>query len=218
MRVITLLTALIPSMLVPVPFDTGTILGPGNAMNFLFNPSTFPGGAPAGWGQACGLFIIGPHSGGAFWYVKRDPNTTGAKIGLEFMLLQSTMEVGKAVTIAISKADAADIYSADRNWRLYLINLGDAYRFYIVVGQDDETHAVRFSDVVKFRQVYTHKVTYDIGRALVTWELDGVVIHSVDFVSTSPLNMRYHFIGSSGSSSGRNIIFAVDNVTLEDLP
>ena len=218
MRAIALLSALIPVMVMPVPFVTGTILGPGNVMSFSFNPSAFPGGAPAGWGQECGLFIVGPHDGGAFWYMKRDPTTTGAKIGLEFLLLQSRMEVGKAVTIAISKADAPDMYSADRNWRLYLINLGDAYRFYIVVGEDDETHVVRFSDPVKFRQVYKHKVTYDIGRALVTWELDGVAIHSVDFVSTSPLNMRYHFIGSSGSSSGRNIIFAVDNVTLEDLP
>ncbi len=196
--------------------DTGTLLGPGNAMTFDFHTADLVN-PPPGWGETCGAFVIGAQSGAAMWYQQYPvPNTRGYVTDLDFMLAGTAMADGTSITIAVSKAQG-DIFTAQRNWRLYFRRVGLSYEFLFVIDEDDEQVVWRHGPIV-VGQVYHPRMTYDIVHQQIAFEVDGILVNRVAMIPGNPQDVTTTFVGSSKSSDGRNTIFMVDNVRWREVP
>jgi hypothetical protein len=196
--------------------DTGTLLGPGNAMSFDFHTADMVNPPPT-WGERCGAFVIGPDSGAAYWYQQYPvPSTRGYITDLDFMLAGTAMADGTSITIAISKAHG-DILTAQRNWRLYFHRVGLSYEFMFVIDEDDEQAVWRYGPIV-VGQVYHPRMTYDIVHHQIAFAVDGVLVNRVAMIPGNPQDVATTIVGSSKSSDGRDTIFLVDNVMWREVP
>lgn len=197
---------------------TGVSIGEGNTVSFSFNPINIPGGPPPGWGNMCGLFVIGQTSGGALWYQTLEPpSTKGYVFALDFMLGRTAMADGSLFSFAVSKATgpAPPTPGTPLNWRQYVVRIGNLYKLVFVVGEGDHQiswYYPKALESIRTLVVYRPQVTYDIAHQQVMWEVDGIQVGAMPMSPGHPQTVQHQVIGSSGSSTARNTTFLVDRV------
>ena len=186
------------------------VLDPGNVIHFSFPTSNIPF-QPPGWGEECGIVFVGPEHGGAFWNLTlAAPSTGGFVTEFDFILAESHLEDTKEVTLAINKADG-HVGSALRNWRIYLHRVEDSLWFILVLGEETGQTIWTFKDV-QVGTVYAHKVEYNILDQLIRWSVNGQEVNSETMAPQRPQNVASIVIGSSRSSSGRNVVYLLDKI------
>lgn len=202
---------------------TGTSIGNGNIVSFAFDPLGIPGGAPPGWGNECGLFVIGSTSGAALWYQTLDnASTKGYKLALDFMLGRTAMSDGTAFSFAVSKASGVTppmTVGTPVNWRQYLQRFGNVYKLMFVVGEGEHETVWYYPELESIQPlvVYRPVVTYDILHQQVTWEVDGIQVGSMPMSPHHEQTVQHQVIGSSGSSTARNTTFLIDRVVWAEI-
>ena len=90
----------------------------------------------------------------------------------------------------------------------------------LVVGLNTETNnqsAAVYRMPININQVYDVAIDYDTARRFYSWSDDGQVLADSNMPSDYPL-IATKIIGSSGSSTGYNSLFVVDNVQWQELP
>ena len=190
---------------------TGTVVGPDNVINLSFPTAYLPGVTPTSWGSECALFSIGPISGGALWFQEDAiASAKGFITILDFMLMNTAMDDGSAISLAVMKA-AGEREGARLDWRLYVQRAGPSYRFAFVAGQDAD-EVIWFSDPIAGGRAYRHRIEYDILHQHIAWSLDGITINSTAMLPGHSKNAAFHIFGSSGSSTGRNTMFLLDRI------
>ncbi len=198
---------------------TDTLIGSGNAISFEFDTSNIGGGPPLGWGTQCGVFVIGATSGTALWYQQNETaSTKGYITELDYILASTSMVDGSAITIAISKAQG-DLFTTQRNWRLYFYRTGSDYRFLFVIDEDAEQIVWRYpsSGSISLGTVYRHHIEYDIQNKKIVWGVNGVLVDFTALIPGNPQNVATKILGSSGSSDGRNTVFLIDRVMWQEI-
>jgi hypothetical protein len=192
------------------------MIGVGNDLNPDFTWS----GAPLLWGHKSGQVIIGSQSGGAFWMRQTSiPSPTGYNFTGSFIILQDGLSNGQAVTLFISKPTD---WSGDlAAWRLYFVHSSTGQLgLRLVLGLNTATNnpdAMIYQYPIIAGHAYTTDIYYDTERRFYMWTVNGKTVGAGDMPCDYP-TIATQIMGSSGSSSGRNTVYAIDNVSWWELP
>lgn len=197
------------------PFDV--MLGSTNWMNPDFSTPNLP----SSWGEESGLIFVGPEGGSpsAFW-INRDPigSINGYFFTGSFLIANAGLNEGQGISLFISKPTAWSGHLAA--WRLYFHKYQGQLMLVLVVGLNTETNnqsAAVYRMPININQVYDVAIVYDTARRFYSWSVDGQVLADSNMPSDYPL-IATKIIGSSGSSTGYNSLFVVDNVQWQELP
>ena len=179
---------------------------------------------PTSWGTKSALVTIGPDQGAAFWMTRDGAESpSGYEFSGSFMVETDGMSGtgsggladaigGTPITLFISKP--ADWSGPLAAWRLYMTEENGQLELALVLGLDTNTNnssGAVYKVPINIHQAYDVSVNYDTAHRYYSWSLDGQLEGAGDMPSDWPL-IGTEIIGSSGSSTGRNSSYAVDNV------
>jgi hypothetical protein len=193
-----------------------TMVAPGN----LLNPNFSSPALPYSWGKKSGEIFLGPDGGrGAFW-MKHDASASpnGYFFTGSFFIALDDRAPGETNTLFISKP--MDWTAPLAAWRLYYIEgQGGKVNLVLIVGWNSVTNnpsAALYSMPINIKQAYDVAINYDTAHRFYSWSVDGKVQAASKMPSDYPL-IGTEIIGSSGSASGHDTAFIVDNITWRDL-
>jgi hypothetical protein len=147
------------------------------------------------------------------WHVLETPTTDGFYTGVETILETPSVNEG-AVSIMVAKP-SGDPFGAAACWRLYYVSYQERNYFLLSVGDFSKTY-VHPPDGVEVGTNYVHWVAYDLSRGLVGWNVNDETVFFDTIPETYCQDIGIIVLGSSGSSSGRGIIYAIDNYVVLD--
>jgi hypothetical protein len=196
---------------------TGGDVDATNTLDFEYSTALISGGVPSGWGDTCVRVVIGATNGASFQYIRLPADERGL-IGTVPVVVTDPPDVDPSGnTIAVLKADG-DLYSSERNWRLYVVNVDGDTRFQLRIDEDGSPDEIisqfpTAGGTITLGQLYVHEVTYDITNQRIKWLVNGTTAYDAAMVPTNPQNSAIRIIGSSESSDGRGAEFLIGPVT-----
>ena len=185
---------------------------------------------PASWGTKSALVTIGPDQGAAFW-MKRDAaeSRNGYNFSASFMVENDGMVDGTGgnglagaiggtdITLFISKP--TDWSGPLAAWRLYIAQENGQLELALVLGVNTDAKTLSgtvYKVPMNLHQAYDVSIVYDTAHRFYSWSNDGQ-LKAVGNMPTDWPSIGTEIIGSSGSSTGRNSSYVVDNVSWTEL-
>jgi hypothetical protein len=192
------------------------VIEQGNSLNPDFPTSLI--GSPEGWGAQCGRVNIGPNNGAAVWMQEAAiGNTKGyythANIRIDYEGLKDSQ--GNTILIAKPQGDPLGPVAA---WRLYLFQLNREVFFLWAVGDFARFYRYPTTGSILLDKVYDQWIVYDLKNHVIGWYVNGNQFVWEAMPATFPDNIATKAIGSSGSGTGRNLRYYVDNVWWVEVP
>jgi len=197
---------------------TSQHVGAGNVLDPDFDTSLLGGGAPAGWGSQCGLVSIGATAGDAGWrqhVTSPGESRTGFLTTFSFLLSSSGLLDGQGITLIVTK-EQGDPDIAPLAWRIYMWRTGAETYLLLIVGED---LLYRYPAVgsIAAGTVYDNVVRYDLVGDRFSWSVNGTEVIAAVLPVTCPQNIATKYIGSSGSSTGRNTVYLLDRIVFVEI-
>jgi hypothetical protein len=196
--------------------DYQAVVDPENGIDVFF-PS--PSVAPATWGTRSAAFVVGPAYGSAYLVNRTQIDSpTGYHFTASLIIIRDGLLEGKGITLFISKPGIGSGNLAA--WRLYMTQVNGELNLVLVLGLNTSINnpsAALFYVPITTGEVYDVAITYDTRRRFYLWSVNGAVQAAAEMPCDYPL-IGARFIGSSGSSTGRNSTYIVDNVRWYELP
>lgn len=187
--------------------------------SFLEPNYRFPFGAPPLWGKKSGRITVGSTHADAFWVKRgRAESPTGYHFTASFMIAVDGLKDGSTISLFISKPkDWQGTWAA---WRLNFLKYQGQLQLALFLGVNTATNnasGIMYSYPINANQVYDVAITYDTKRRFYLWSVNGQVVVAANMPCDYP-RIAARIIGSSGSSTGRESVFIVDNVRWYELP
>ncbi len=124
---------------------------------------------------------------------------------------------GNGITLFISKPE--DWTGPLAAWRLYMYQGNGELELALVLGLNtivNNSSGAVYTVPLNIHEAYDVSILYDTAHRLYSWSVDGTVEAAADMPTDWPL-IGNEIIGSSGSSTGRNSSYVVDNVSWVEL-
>lgn len=193
-----------------VVIDPGNSLNPDSLTNLI--------GSPIGWGAQCARVDIGADHGAAFWMQQATTgNTKGFYTHASIIIDHEGLNNNEGNTILIAKP-SGDPRGRVAAWRLYLFQSNNEVFFFWTVGDFARFYRYPTSGSILLDTVYDQWIIYDLQFHIIGWYINGNRFVWDIMPATFPDNIATKVIGSSGSGTGRNTSYYVDNVWWLEIP
>ena len=193
-----------------VVIDSGNTLNPDFLTDLI--------GSPIGWGAQCGGVKVGPNNGAAVWMQQaQTPSTKGFYTHGSVIINYEGLNNGQGNTILIAKPEG-DPLGPVAAWRLYLFQVNNEVFFLWTVGDFARFYRYPTSGSILLNTEYDLWIIYDLRSHVIGWYINGERFVWDSMPATFPDNIATKAIGSSGSSTGRNLLYFVDNVMWVEVP
>ena len=194
-------------------YSDGADITPGN---WLDPDAPVPSSYPSTWGSEMGRVHVGTNvaDGAAHLrHVLDTPTTDGFYTRVETILEIPTLDEG-AVTVMVAKP-SGDPLGPVACWRLYYLSSRGRNYFWLSVGNFAKNYFYP-PEGLEIGTNYVHWVGYDLSRGFVWWRVNGKTVFLDAIPATYCQDIGTIVLGSSGSSSGRGMTYAIDNYVVLD--
>lgn len=199
----------------------------GNGMNPNYDPNSMGGGKPPTWGSQCCGYSIGNNGAGdgasCLRQARRGPSNGGVLIHVETNIQAMSMADGTQMLCFAGKADAGLVLVAPAVCRLYYDYSAGLLHWVVVFGISPGDVAYTWPAAgaggISGGVTYYHDIVYDIRSRRYRWLVNGQLVVSTAMPNNNyfPTNVGWYAIGASGSSTGRNTTYMMDNFTVTEI-
>jgi len=195
----------------------------GNNLNLSFDNTELPN-IPDAWGPTSAIVIIGkaPLAGTALRGRSRLDNRTGYITRLDLYVVSSAMADGAFVSVAAGKGISPFDFQDDRTPIAYYVrlkNISGELRLMISYPTNSGQVDRIWPGVVSLQTAYEIYIEYAlVGTPHTICKINGETIAAVMHDASAVQSIGTLILGSSGASTGRNVIYLLDRIFEAPIP
>ena len=199
---------------------TAVAFEPGNGVNPDFDNTVLPN-IPQEWGSTSMAISVGDTYGGALRARTGFENLTGATTDVEFYVAVAPLTDGTKVTLAVGKAISPLFYGDPATpvaYRVHLVNEGGILKLQVLYPTEAGVQTDTWSGIVDLYTVYDLHIEYNIAFNRFVVTVNGETVTNFTLDSASVRSIGTLVLGSSGSTTARNLFYLMDQIVESPIP